>query len=163
MNTYYNKTTAVIEDNNDVEEVFNLQLALDQGEPQTFREALNSPERKEWIGAMKGEIENFLQRKVWTPTKIKDLRKGQKPIKVKWVFKKKNEQDGTIRFKGRIVVKGFVQIPGIVFTNTHSPVAQDSAIKIVLCISMFLDDWKVEMIDIEAAFLEAELDEDMYI
>ncbi len=61
------------------------------------------------------------------------------------------------------MVRGFVQIPGIDFTNTHSPVAQDSAIKIVLCLSMYLEDWEVEMIDIEAAFLEAELDEEIYI
>lgn len=78
------------------------------------------------------------------------------------MFKKKNEQDGSIRFKGHIVVRRFVQIPGIYFTNTHSPVAQDSAIKIALCLPMYLEDWEVEMIDIVAAFLEFELDEEIY-
>ena len=112
---------------------------------------------------MKNELENFIKRKVWTPTKLCKLRQGQKPIKVKWVFKKKQEQDGSTRCKGRIVVKGFVQIPGIDFTNTHSPVAQDSSIKLTLTIAMACKDWIVEVIDIEAAFLEAQLDEDIYI
>ena len=60
-------------------------------------------------------------------------------------------------------MKVFVQIPGINFTNTHSPVAQDSSIKLTLAIAMVYKDWLVEVIDIEAAFLEAQLDEDIYI
>eukprot|EP00980_Cylindrotheca_fusiformis_P025459 scaffold13757_cov82-Cylindrotheca_fusiformis.AAC.1 len=94
---------------------------------------------------------------------MQKLKERQKPIRVKWVFKKKNEQDGSIRFKGRIVVKGFAQVPGIDFTNTHSPVAQDSSIKLVLAVALMKEQWEVEMIDIEAAFLEADLDEDIYI
>lgn len=175
LNTYYNPTTAgpgaandnadePQENNNaDVQEVFNVQLSSDPGEPKTFQEAINSPEKGKWIAAIKGELENFIKRKVWTPTKLTTLREGQKPIKVKWVFKKKQEQDGSTRCKGRIVVKGYVQIPGVDFTNTHSPVAQDSSIKVTLALAMAQKDWTVEMIDIEAAFLEADLDEDIYI
>jgi hypothetical protein len=165
LDTYYNPTTIIEEDPVEeatINEVHNIQLSSDPGEPKSYAEALRGPDCHEWTKAMKNEIENFLDRKVWTPTKMWKLRQGQRPIKVKWVFKKKNEQDGSIRFKGRIVVKGYVQIPGIDFTHTHSPVAQDSSIKIVLGIAL-MKGWGVEMIDIEAAFLEADLDEDIYI
>jgi hypothetical protein len=170
LNTSYNPTSIEIEDDDDdeeivvaIQEVFNVQLASDPGEPKSYKEALVSPERAKWLIAVKGEIENFIRRKVWTPTEINKLGYRQKPIKVKWVFKKKNEQDGSVRYKGRIVVKGYVQIPGVDFTNTHSPVAQDSSIRITLAIAMFMESWAIEMVDIEAAFLEAELDEDIYI
>ena len=165
LNTSYNPT--IVEDDEDtvvaMAQVFNVQLSSDPGEPRTIHEALTSRQRREWIIAIKNEIENFLKRKVWTPTKLNKRKVGQKPIKVKWVFKKKDEQDGSTRFKARLVVKGFVQVPGIDFTNTHSPVAQDSSIRITLAIAMMQEDWIVEMIDVEAAFLEAELDEDIYI
>jgi hypothetical protein len=173
LNTSYNPTLVEEEPIEEVStestlmlttsEVYNIQLASDPGEPKSYTEALKGPESRKWIVAMKSEIENFIDRKVWTPTKLEKLRARQKPIRVKWVFKKKNEQDGTIRYKGRIVVKGFVQIPGIDFTLTHSPVAQESSIKIVLALALMNENWSVEMIDIEAAFLEADMDEEIYI
>ena len=49
------------------------------------------------------------------------------------------------------------------FTNTNSPVAQDSSIQITLAVAMFMENWAVEMVDIKAAFLEAKLDKDIYI
>ena len=83
-------------------------------------------------------------------------------MKVKWVFKKKNEQDGSVRYKGRIVVKGFVQIPGVDFTHSHSPVAGDATIRTILAVCLYMG-WECDMLDIEAAFLEADLEETMYI
>ena len=168
LNTYYNPTTHIMRENagSDPEtasKVFNVQLSSDPGEPNGFREAMNAPDRLKWISAMKNEIDNFLHRKVWTPMKLEKLRQGQKPIQVKWVMKRKHEPDGSTRYKGRIVVKGFVQVPGVDFHHTHSPVAQDSSIKTTLAIALAMDNWVVEMIDIEAAFLEADLDEDIYI
>jgi hypothetical protein len=111
LNTSYNPTTVIEDDlveEATANEVHNIQLSSDPGEPKNYQEALRGPDCHEWTKAMKGEIENFLDRKVWTPTKLWKLRQGQRPIKVKWVFKKKHEQDGSIRYKGRIVVKGYV-------------------------------------------------------
>ena len=57
---------------------------------------------------------------------VKD--RHRKPIQQKWVFKEKIEQDGTIQYKSRSVTKGFMQIPGVDFTESFSPVANDSTI-----------------------------------
>ena len=122
------------------EKVYNVQLASDPREPKSYKEALASPKQANWLVAIKNESENFINQKEWTPTEIQTLGHRQKPIKVKWVFKKKAEQDGSTCFKGQIVVKGFVQIPGVDFTNTHSPVAQDSSLQIILAIVMFLEN-----------------------
>ena len=93
------------------------------------------------------------------------LARKQRPISTKWVFKIKNEQDGSLRYKARLCVRGFVQVPGVDFTLIHSPVATDVSIKIVLAITLYFEDkdWEVEMLDIEAALLEATLDEDVFI
>ena len=58
--------------------------------------------------------------------------KDSDPIKIpfdvnligcKWVFKAKTNPDNTIRFKARLVIKGYQQIEGLDFTETYAPVS----------------------------------------
>jgi Reverse transcriptase (RNA-dependent DNA polymerase) len=60
----------------------------------------------------------------------------RKLISTKWISKKKTEQDNTIRHKARVVSRGFMQIPGVDYTEYFAPVASDTAIRVL--ISMFL-------------------------
>jgi hypothetical protein len=178
LNTSYNPTANRIEEDQDEEIVFhstgdanyvqvhyvyNATLASDPGEPKNLGEALQSSESEYWINGVRKEIENFMNRGAWKRVPLSAMKKGQRPIFTKWIFKKKNEHDGTTRYKGRIVVRGFVQIPGVDFNHTHSPVATDVGIKIVIAITLYFEDedWEIDMLDIEAAFLEAKLDEDV--
>jgi hypothetical protein len=75
--------------------------------------------RKERKPSMGSEVMNFLNRKAWTKIpRDKADRSGKKILKVKWVFKKKDEQDGS-RYKSRIVTKGYLQIQ-VWTTQSHS-------------------------------------------
>jgi hypothetical protein len=56
----------------------------------------------------------------------KSERFGQKPLGTKWIFKVKVEQDGSKQYKSRCVMLGYLQIPGVVFTKTFLPVANNS-------------------------------------
>jgi hypothetical protein len=86
--------------------------------------------RKERNGNHQWEVKsNFLNRKAWTKIpRDKADRSGKKILKVKWVFKKKDEQDGSTRYKSRIVTKGYLQIPGVDYTESFAPVATDTTI-----------------------------------
>jgi hypothetical protein len=142
------------------------ELSSDFGEPKTFKEAWNGNDREKWKPSMGSEVMNFLNRKAWkkiTKEKLRQLRK--KILKVKWVFKMKDEQDGTIRYKSRIVTKGYLQIPGVDYTESFAPVATDTTIRLLLALALYNQDkdWTVECLDIEAAFLEGDIDEPMYI
>ena len=141
--------------------VFNATLTSDPGEPKTFRKAMDGRNRVKWVPSAKSEINNFLSRKAWKKFP-RDALKGRKPIPVKWIFKVKIEQDGTLRFKSRIVLKGYVMIPGVDYTEFFSPVATDTTVRTVIVIAIYRqgEGWTIEMIDIEAAFLNAELDSD---
>jgi hypothetical protein len=79
------------------------------------------------------------------------------------------EQYLSTRCKGRVVVKGYVQIPGVDFTDSFAPVATDSAMRTIFAITLYHghnkpeECWICEVIDVEAAFLEADMDENIYI
>ena len=112
-------------------------MLMDQDEPLTYQDAMNSPDSKRWLEAMKSEMDSMYQNKVWT---LVDLPEGVKPIGCKWVFKKKTDMDGNVQtYKARLVVKGFKQIHGIDYDETFSPVAMVKSIRILLAIAAYYD------------------------
>ena len=152
----------------EVHDVYSTILTSDPGEPKNYKAALQCPNKNEWIPAIKAEIENFYKRGVWKKFPRKELN-GRKPLGSRWVFKMKKEHDNSIRYKARVVVKGYVQIPGVDFTDSFSPVATDTAMRTIFALTLYNNNenknerWVCEVIDVEAAFLEADMDEDIYI
>ena len=90
---------------------------------------------------------------------------GKNIIECKWVFKKKIEPDGSIRYKSRVVSKGYMQIPGIDYTERFSPVASDTATRMMIMFTLWKqnEEWTCESIDIEAAFLEGGIEEPTFM
>ena len=66
------------------------------------------------------------------------------------------------RFKVRLVAKGHVQIAGIDFDQTFPPVARMASLRLVLALSA-LYRLEVYQEDFDTAFLNAVLDEEVYI
>jgi hypothetical protein len=127
-------------------------------------EALAGPECEQWKNAMGSEAMNFISRKGWKKVK-KLLPKAlkRKIMKAKTIFKKKIEPDGTIKYKVRYVSKGFLMKKGIDYELSFSPVAKETSTHVVIGIYLYRADDKdhtrrfyMELIDIEAAFLEGE-------
>jgi histone deacetylase 1/2 len=138
-------------------------LSSDPDTPRDWKDYwFNEKNRKQWTDSVCTEIENFLKRDAWTLYPRSKL-ESRKPIKSKYVFKIKNEPDGSVRLKTRIVIKGYTQIPGVDFNETYSPVANDTSIRVTLSYALYKmkDGWAVHVIDIEAAFLEADLEEEI--
>ena len=80
----------------------------------------------------------------------------------KWVYKIKNEHDGSKRYKARLVVKGFQEKGGIDFTEIFSPVVKMSIIRLVLGM-MATENLHLEQLDVKTAFLHGDLEEDLYM
>ena len=133
-------------DDNDV-------LIVDQSEPTSYQEAINSPDSEKWLEAMKSEMQSMYDNQVWTliPTD------GLKTMGCKWVFKKKTDMDGNVHtYKARLVAKGFRQTHGIDYDETFSPVAMLKSIRILLAIAAYYD-YEIWQMDVKATFLSGNL------
>jgi Reverse transcriptase (RNA-dependent DNA polymerase) len=69
---------------------------------------------------LRKEITNFMSRGAWKPVSKKEVveEMERKLFSTKWIFKKKTEQDNSIRHKARVVSRGFMQIPGVDYTES---------------------------------------------
>ena len=84
-------------------------------------------------------------------------------IGIKWVFENKlNEYGHVTRNKAILVFKGYKQVEGIDFEETFYPVARMEAIRFILAYACS-NNIKVYQMDVKSAFLNGELDEEVYI
>ncbi|XP_016165069.1 uncharacterized protein LOC107607655 [Arachis ipaensis] len=84
----------------------------------------------------------------------------QSAIGSKWVFRVKQNQDGSInKFKARLVVQGFNQRPVIDFKETFSPVVKPATIRIILTLTL-QNNWPIIQLDVNNAFLNGSLQEE---
>mgnify|MGYP001011468312 CR=1 FL=1 len=108
---------------------------------------------------MKEEIESLSKNRMWD---LVALLKRKRALHNKWVYRLKEESDGSKRFKARLVVKGFKQKEGIDYTEIFAPVVKISTIRVVLSI-VAAEDLHLEQLDVKTAFLHGDLEEDIYM
>ena len=88
---------------------------------------------------------------------------NRKVIDTRWVFRNKLDEEGTVtRNKVRLVAKGFSQAEGIDYDETFAPVARLEAIRMFLAFAAH-SNFKVYQMDVKSAFLNGELDEEVYV
>ena len=130
---------------------------LAQCEPVTYKQALTQPE---WFEAMKQEFDALLAKNTWTLTHLPPHRKT---IGCRWVFKLKENSNGTInKHKARLVAKGFNQLYGLDFHETFSPIVKPTTIKVILTLAI-THKWEIQQININNAFLNGALQEEIYM
>ncbi|OWY92138.1 polyprotein [Phytophthora megakarya] len=84
-------------------------------------------------------------------------------IGCRWVFAKKRDENGrVIRYKARLVTKGFKQKFGVAFFETYSPVANMNSIRVVLAVCA-VNGYTMEQLDADTAFLNSGLKDLVYM
>ncbi|RVW73975.1 Retrovirus-related Pol polyprotein from transposon TNT 1-94 [Vitis vinifera] len=125
--------------------------------PNTIQETLKI---SEWKKAVQDEIDALEKNGMWT---ITDLPVGKRPVGCKWIFTIKYKADGSVeRFKARLVARGFTQSYGIDYQETFAPVAKLNTIRILLSLAVN-QDWCLQQLDIKNAFLNGDLEEEVYM
>ncbi|GKD48884.1 retrovirus-related pol polyprotein from transposon TNT 1-94 [Tanacetum coccineum] len=91
------------------------------------------------------------------------LRKGQKAIGVKWVYKAKKNAKGEVeKYKARLVAKGYKQKYGIDYEEVFAPVARLETIRMIIIIAAQYR-WKIHQMDVKSTFLNGLLEEEVYM
>ena len=94
---------------------------------------------------------------------IVECPKDVKPIGCKWVYIIKYKANGEIdKYKARLITNGFSHKEGIDYEETFSPIAHWNTIKVMLAL-VAQNGWKVHQMDVKSAFLNGDLQEDVYM
>lgn len=129
-------------------------------EPVSHAEALRSAEHKEWRGARKAERASLFKRKVF---RVERTPNGVKPIKSKYVYKRKLDKMGRLKkHKARLVAMGYGEVPGVNVWNTFAPVVKGVTVRLLLALA-FVFGMHVHQLDVTSAFLYADIEGDVYM
>jgi hypothetical protein len=129
-------------------------------EPQSLEEALSGPEKEKWEEGWKSEMKSQEENRTW---EIVNMPRGRKLVDCKYIFKKKRDSEGNVsKYKVRLVARGFTQVHGVDYHDTFAPVLKFCSLRMLLAIAA-KRDMEVHQMDVEVAFLNGELDEEIYM
>lgn len=129
-------------------------------DPDTIEEARSRPDAEQWESEIQEELASMRAHHVYDLT---TLPPGYKPIKCRFVFRRKFNPDGTVaRYKARLVAKGFTQVQGIDYEETFAPVAKFTSIRVLLALAAS-EQYVVHQMDVKTAFLHGDLNETIYM
>ena len=112
------------------------------------------------------EVNVFVSRKAWIPIKISIVKsKGRNPVPAKGVFNSKEETGWLIRMKSRNLVKGYMQVPGVDYTESFSPNATNTSTSIMIGLTLYHEEegWVSQLCELEAELLHPNIPIDMFI
>lgn len=126
-------------------------------DPTTIEEALSRVDKDKWHKAIQEELNALKKNKTW---ELVEKANGY-CIDSKWIFRIKKEP-GKIRYKARLVARGFSQIKGVNYNETFAPVIRHSTLRLLLALAVE-NNLKVDQMDVVTAFLNGDLKEKVYL
>jgi Reverse transcriptase (RNA-dependent DNA polymerase) len=126
--------------------------------PSGWDEALSGPYADQWRAAKVKEETGIDNQRTWVHAP--DY-KGP-TVKSRWAFRVSREPDGSIKFRARIVAKGFSERRGIDYFETFAPTVSLKSLLVLLHLAASRD-WEIRSIDIGNAYLEADLDTEIHM
>ena len=128
----------------------------------TYREAMQQPDRLDFVQAMVDEVEHFTEKKHWKPV-LRSTIGNVKTIKAIWSFKRKRRPDGSlIKHKARLCAHGGMSVYGEHYWETYSPVVNWMSVRMMLIFAE-LNRLHTRSIDFTLVFPQAEIKTDIYM
>ena len=88
---------------------------------------------------------------------------GVKPIKSRYLYKRKYNKDGSIKkYKARLAALGYGLAPGVDVFNTFVPVVKSITVQLLLALT-FLFNMYIHQLDVSNAFCYARTGGDVYM
>ena len=138
------------------------QVGHDEDHP-TDEQARACPKAFEWAKARQTEREKLQKYGLYTIVQKQDILEGLHPVDTKWVYDVKKDSSGTItRYRARKVGRGFTQQYGLNYHETFSQMARSESWRVLLTLAIN-QGWEVLQWDVKAAYLQADLDHEIYV
>ena len=147
--------------NEEYEDQYDIE-ASEQNFPNSYSEAMRSPDKVQWAAAIADELKAMTDMSVWEEA---DLPEDRKALDSRWIFRVKiDPQNNTKRYKARLVLRGFRQKEGVDFSvnKIFSPVARQEGVRAILSIAAE-EKLYLHQFDVKTAFLNAELTDEIYM
>lgn len=119
------------------------------GLPQTFKEALASAMSEKWKKAMKDEMTSFKENDTFS---LVPLPEGRRTVGGKWVYAVKGDDKGNETYKARYVAKGYSQVEGLDYSETFSPTANLTSLRVLMQLAAHYG-LILNQMDVKAAYL----------
>jgi hypothetical protein len=130
--------------------------------PSSFEMALSPAFIHKYQQAIQTEVSQFVSQQALS-LPIASVPHGTVVLDTKWVFDIKTDHaDAFVRYKARLVVRGFLQQLGTHYTETYSPTTYIECIRLIIFL-IHVCGFDQFQFDVTAAFLNADIDIDLYI
>ena len=132
--------------------------------PTTLKEVQDSKWKKYYEAASDVEMKTLEENHTWDIIDLKSVPKGTTIVGSKIVYADKRGPTGTmIKYKARVVAKGFSQKYMQDYFDTYASVVEFKTIRLLLAHYNQNPDWSCEAWDAEAAFVQPSLEETVYM
>ena len=125
----------------------------------TFYEATHGKKKDKYIPAVHREFDSMEENKVW---EVVDNPGNVKLMSTTWVFTDKEDSNGEIIGKARLVARGFQQDGEFDFAEIYTPVAKLPTVRVMLAVANQFG-YQVFQMDVKTAFLYGDIKEDVYL
>merc|ERR1712023_43512 len=132
---------------------------IDDTTPKTYKEAITGDEKNHWIPSIADELNSLRETDTFELVK---LPKGVNIVSSKWVFKKKTNSDDSIRYKSRLVARGFTQQFNKDYYFTYYPTLGMTSFRLILAFAT-KHGYTLRGIDIKTAYLYGKIDTDIFM
>jgi len=115
-----------------------------------------------WLNAIKAELKSIKQANTYSV--VREIPKGRTAISSKWVLRRKfNVDNGSIaRLKARLVIRGYEQFYGFDYFSTFASVVRYTTLWYLLA-KAASEDLEIDQLDVDTAFLNPKLKEEIYM
>jgi hypothetical protein len=127
--------------------------------PASYSEAMLSPESAKWKKAMDEEMSSLVDNDTYELTPVPE---GRSVVGGRWVYAVKLGPKNQEKFKARYVAKGYSQIENVDYTETFSPTARVTSIRMLMQLAI-QEGHLVHQMDVKTAYLNADIDCELYV
>ena len=126
-------------------------------EPKSYAEAAKDAN---WCDTMEEEMHALTSNETWD---LVDAPKGVKTIECRWAYKVKCNTDGSVnRYKAQLVTESYVQKHDLDYDETYALVAKMTTVRVLLAVAA-AKMWHLHQMDVKNAFLQGDLEEQVYL